>query len=89
MYAKHYETGESMPEAMIHKICAAKNLFPSFDVQGQVFYSMLDQIYHGDKITGSTTEILEKIQSQYYCLPYVPKTVSFQCNRKILFFILI
>ncbi|KAL7306349.1 hypothetical protein TKK_0001774 [Trichogramma kaykai] len=75
MYAKHYETGESMPEDMLHKICAAKNLFPSSEMQSQVFYSMLDQVYHSGEIKDTTTtEIIEKIQNQYYCLPYVPKT---------------
>lgn len=45
-------------------------------MQSQVFYSMLDQVYHSGKVTGSTTDILADIQKKYYGLPYVPNTVS-------------
>jgi Zn-dependent oligopeptidase len=61
---------------MLYKICSSKHLFPSFEMQSQVFYSMLDQVYHSNKIECSTTEILKEIQSQYYQLPYIPHTVS-------------
>ncbi|KAJ8683922.1 hypothetical protein QAD02_019714 [Eretmocerus hayati] len=74
LFAKHYETGEKMPEKMLHRICASKNLFPSSEMQSQVFYSMLDQVYHNGRLEDSTTNILEKIQKEYYALPYIPNT---------------
>ncbi|OXU28113.1 hypothetical protein TSAR_015381 [Trichomalopsis sarcophagae] len=74
LFAKHYETGEKIPEKMLHKICASKNLFPASEMQSQVFYSMLDQVYHSGKVAGSTTDILADIQNKYYGLPYVPNT---------------
>ncbi len=46
-------------------------------MQQQVFYSILDQVYHSQHPLGkSTTEVLEEIQNKYYSLPYVPGTVS-------------
>lgn len=76
-FAKHFQTGEPMPEALIQKLCASKHVFAASELQVQVFYSALDQKYHdlplGDK---TTTQILEETQRDYYSLPYVPNTVS-------------
>lgn len=41
----------------------------------QVFYSALDQQYHGPRARGSSTELLKQVQKQYYGLPYVENTV--------------
>ena len=47
------------------------------DLQLQVFYAILDQVYHGEEIPGkTTTEIMEEIQNKYYSLPYISGTVS-------------
>ena len=48
------------------------------DLQLQVFYSILDQMYHG-KVPPpgtSTTDILAEVQNKYYGIKYVPGTVS-------------
>ncbi|XP_058793516.1 mitochondrial intermediate peptidase [Phymastichus coffea] len=74
LFARHYETGERIPENMLHKIWASKNLFPASEMQSQVFYSMLDHVYHSGEVKDSTTDILARIQNQYYGLPYVPNT---------------
>lgn len=42
---------------------------------GQVFYSVLDQLYHSKPQSGSTTDILKEMQQKFYGLPYVPNTV--------------
>ena len=76
LFAKHYETREVIPDKMLHKLCVSKNIFASSELQSQVFYSMLDQAYHSDKINVPTTQILEEIQSKYYNLPYIKNTVS-------------
>lgn len=65
-----------MPDNMLQRIYVSKNLFPSTEMQSQVFYSMLDQVYHSGQIEGSTTEILKEIQKQYYALPYIENTVN-------------
>lgn len=57
----------------------SKHLFASSETQLQVFYSALDQRYHGDpnRNSGTTTDVLKSVQSEYYSLPYVDNTVSF------------
>lgn len=79
LFAKHFQTNEPMPEEMLYRLCASKHIFSASDMQQQVFYSVLDQKYHGknppsDKLT--STDILKQTQSQYYGLPYVEKTVN-------------
>ena len=46
-------------------------------MQLQVFYSLLDHVFHSKPIIGkSTTDILEEVQNKYYSIPYVPGTVN-------------
>ncbi|XP_050445309.1 mitochondrial intermediate peptidase [Cataglyphis hispanica] len=73
-FAKHFQTQEPMPENLLHKLCASKNIFCASELQNQVFYSMLDQVYHSGKLTKSTSEILADVQKEYYGLPYVENT---------------
>ncbi|KAL0117291.1 hypothetical protein PUN28_010266 [Cardiocondyla obscurior] len=73
-FAKHFQTRESIPENLLHKLCASKNIFYASELQNQVFYSKLDQVYHSGKLAKSTTEILEDVQKKYYGLPYVKNT---------------
>ncbi|XP_057331728.1 mitochondrial intermediate peptidase [Microplitis mediator] len=74
LFAKHYQTQESLPDDMIEKLCASKNVFPASELQVQVFYSMLDHVYHSKQLQGSTTKTLAEIQNNYYGLPYVENT---------------
>lgn len=73
-FAKHFQTQEPIPEIMLQKLCASKNMFPASELQNQVFYSMLDQVYHSKKLECSSTEILANLQGKYYGLPYVKNT---------------
>lgn len=77
-FAKHFQTHKPMDEDMLQRLCASKNLFSASETQLQVFYSALDQIYHGDpsKQGSTTTETLKNVQKNYYSLPYVEQTVS-------------
>lgn len=74
-FARHFQTKESIPEDMLNRLCASKNLFMASEMHLQVFYSALDQIYHSSCSLGkSTTDILAEVQSKYYSMPYVPNT---------------
>lgn len=76
-FARHYMTNEPMPDEMLQRLCASKRLFAASEMQVQVFYSMLDQRYHGQHpLPGSTTDILSEVQSKYFGIPYVSGTVS-------------
>ena len=55
----------------------SKKVFTASDTQLQVFYAALDQAYHSASVFAdgqSTTDILARIQAQYYSIPYVPDT---------------
>ncbi|XP_029634269.1 mitochondrial intermediate peptidase [Octopus sinensis] len=74
-FARHYKTGEPLKMEIIHNLCAAKKLFAASDLQLQVFYSILDQVYHGKlPAETSTIEILGALQNKYYGIAHVPGT---------------
>lgn len=76
-FARHFQTGEQIPPKMLESLCFSKHCFAASEMQLQIFYSVLDQIYHGNLPfvnNATTTDILAQIQQQYYSLPYVPGT---------------
>ncbi|XP_048350971.1 mitochondrial intermediate peptidase isoform X2 [Sphaerodactylus townsendi] len=74
-FARHYETGQPLPKHMVSRLCESKKVCAAADMQLQVFYAVLDQIYHGKPPLGkSTTDILKETQEKFYGLPYVPNT---------------
>ena len=50
--------------------CVFNCIFP-----GQIFYAVLDQIYHSQPQNRSTTDILKEMQQKFYGLPYTTNTV--------------
>lgn len=78
-FARHFQTQEPMPVSLMNRLCVSKHLFSASETQLQLFYSMLDQIYHNepqDKPNYTTTDILKEVQRDYYSVPYVEHTVS-------------
>ncbi|KAK3561172.1 hypothetical protein QTP86_028370 [Hemibagrus guttatus] len=73
-FARHYQTGQPLPESMVSRLCESKKVCGAADTQLQVFYAALDQVYHDKPPKRSTTDILIDIQQKYYGLPYVPNT---------------
>ncbi|XP_050587043.1 mitochondrial intermediate peptidase isoform X1 [Bombus affinis] len=73
-FAKHFQTLEQIPITLLDKLYASKNIFCASELQNQVYYSMLDQVYHSSQLEKPSTEILKKIQGKYYELPYVENT---------------
>lgn len=47
----------------------------------QVFYAVLDQLYHSRPQNCSTTDILKEMQQKFYGLPHVPNTVGPRWGR--------
>ncbi|XP_037075644.1 mitochondrial intermediate peptidase-like [Pollicipes pollicipes] len=74
-FARHYRSGEPPPPEALRRLCAGRAAFPAADTQLQLFYSALDQHYHGPaSLEGSTTDVLAHVQNSYYGLPHVPGT---------------
>ena len=68
-FAKHYSTGKPIEEKLLNSWIESKSLFAASDLQLQIFYSALDQVYHSnDPLKGckNTTQVLDIIQDQYY-----------------------
>ncbi|XP_060929002.1 mitochondrial intermediate peptidase-like [Limanda limanda] len=73
-FARHYETGQPLPQSMVARLCESKKVCGAADTQLQIFYAVLDQIYHSKPQNCSTTDILENMQQKFYGLPYTPNT---------------
>ncbi|TNN01618.1 hypothetical protein fugu_011000 [Takifugu bimaculatus] len=73
-FARHYETGQPLPETMVARLSESKKVCGAADIQLQVFYAVLDQLYHGKPQNCSTTDVLKEMQQKFYGLPYVPNT---------------
>ena len=74
---RHYRTGETLPEAVVESFCATKQVFSAVDVHTQLFYSMLDQRYHGDPCPdsgSSTTDVLAALHAEHHPLGYPDRT---------------
>lgn len=77
LFARHFQTQEPMPADMLERLCASKHLFAASEMQLQVFYSALDQRYHGEMPLGSsgnTSDMIASLQEEFYNIPYIPKT---------------
>ena len=77
-FARHYKTGEPMPEDLRMKYSMAKHIFAASDMQMQNFYAALDQSLHtcNFPLEKPTVQILEEVHTKFYGLPYIPDTVS-------------
>ncbi|XP_046891396.1 mitochondrial intermediate peptidase-like [Hypomesus transpacificus] len=73
-FARHYKTGQPLPQTMVTRLRESKKVCGAADTQLQVFYSALDQIYHGNPQNRSTIDLLKDMQQKFYGLPYIPNT---------------
>ena len=48
LFAKHYETGEPLPQAMFEKMTAAKNFQSAMQMLRQIEFSLFDLLLHAD-----------------------------------------
>ena len=73
LFAKHYETGAVIPDELLDKMIAAKNVNSGTKALQQVYYGVLDFTLHdgynpdGD---ATTTDIVAKLQNEITFYPY-------------------
>jgi len=73
LFARHYKTGESIPDTLLDRMIAAQNLQSGNDFLQQIFYGMLDlTLYDGYDPEGvlSTTDIVMQLQNSITHYPY-------------------
>lgn len=70
---KHYKTGEKLPDEVIQKLCATKKIFSAVDLQAQLFYSSMDQVFHSNHpLPGDLTSCLDQVKETCHGLPGAP-----------------
>ncbi len=76
LWAKHYQTGETMPAELIEKIIAAKNYLAAYANVRQVSFGMTDMAWHTIKTPyeGSIIEFEKKAMAPSQILPVVEGT---------------
>ncbi|MFC5625019.1 M3 family metallopeptidase [Algoriphagus winogradskyi] len=76
-FAKHYETGEKIPEDLIEKIKKASNFQQGYQTLRQISFGLLDMAYHSkdpSEIT-SIRDFEEQVMKPTDLLPKVPGTL--------------
>lgn len=76
-FARHWQTGETVPRDDLRRLLDSRRAFGASEVQQQVFYSLVDQAYHGSypAADGQTTlSLANDLQLRYHSLPPVPGT---------------
>lgn len=72
--SSHYKTGEPLPEEEIKKIIDAKNVTSGLFYLRQIFFAMLDMVYHTKKGKVDTTTIYEKFMKKIFLIPMTEGT---------------
>ena len=82
-FARHYETGESLPEALFQKVKAAKNYQAGMQMMRQLYFGSMDLTLHSEKYDPSGTESIFDVQhrlaEKYTVLPPLPED-RFLCS---------
>ncbi|SFC84841.1 peptidyl-dipeptidase Dcp [Spirosoma endophyticum] len=72
LFAKHYQTGEVIPNELIEKIRASQNFLAGLANLRQLRLGLVDMYYHGQKPTGETiTEVESRVDSVANLFPHV------------------
>ncbi len=75
-FAKHYKTGEPMPQDLIDKIRAAQNYHAAYACARQLSFGYLDMAWHTltEPFEGDVVEFGNDAMEQVKVLPVVPET---------------
>ncbi len=67
LFAKHYETGEPLPQAMFEKMTAAKNFQSAMQMLRQIEFSLFDLLLHADfdpQGEKSVQDLLDEVRAE-------------------------
>jgi oligopeptidase A len=87
MFAKHYETGEVLPDDMVDKMVENKNFHSAWGMLGQTIYGLFDMKIHSSTepmTANQVQETLNEIRSEYSLLE-TPDYNKFQCGFSHIF----
>lgn len=81
LFARHYETDQPLPYAMVAEKLALDKKFEGSDTENQLLLSMVDQAYHSElpfSRSFDTTSVYHGIQREFGVLPPDPQGTSWQ-----------
>ena len=86
LFAKHYETGEPIPEELIDKIKASANFMEGYQTMRQLSFGMLDMAWHGkdNSAVSSVADFENEIMDSTNVLPPLPNT-NMSCSFSHIF----
>jgi len=73
-FARHYKTGEPMPEELINNIVKLNYFLKAYNTTRQIFYAMYDQAVHGPDVPESTTTLWDNMMLEITKYPSQPNT---------------
>ncbi|XP_057813855.2 mitochondrial intermediate peptidase, mitochondrial [Cryptomeria japonica] len=75
-FAKHYSTGDTIPEELVLSMNKARKMFAATDLQRQIFFSMIDQTLFGEQpLHGrDTMSIVADLKEKYTSWKHVEGT---------------
>jgi oligopeptidase A len=75
LFAKHYKTGEVLPEDLFKKMIASKNAGSGLNTLQQVFYGSIDMTLHDrfnpENTNTTTTDVVKDLQNKITFYPYL------------------
>lgn len=73
LFARHYQTGDVLPNALIDRIKASQNFMAGIANLRQLRFGLTDMYWHSQRPTGETvTEVEGQIDTRVQLLPQVP-----------------
>lgn len=87
-FAKHYETGAPLPDALFEKVKAAKNFHAGLGMIRQLFFGAMDMHLHSDQYDASGSKSVFEVQHElaklYTVMPPLPED-RFLCSFSHIF----
>ncbi len=72
-FARHYETGDPLPQVLLDSMIAAKNLSSGIATQRQLYFATLDMAYHSPGFDGDSTAMVRELH-EITGFPHTPDT---------------
>ncbi|XP_031381325.1 mitochondrial intermediate peptidase, mitochondrial isoform X2 [Punica granatum] len=75
-FAKHYSTGEMIPEKLVESMQAARKMFAATELQRQIFYASIDQTLFGEEAASprDTSLVVADLKRQFTSWKHVEGT---------------
>ncbi|CAF1408537.1 unnamed protein product [Adineta ricciae] len=74
-FARHYQTGEVIPDELLQRLQLAQNCFQAHRTQVQVISAMFDHLFHGPyPLSEPYANLYSSLLTKYSSLPNIPST---------------